>query len=158
VSILAFLSGTWFAITSGFLHAFGQFLPSWWLVQARNVALDGHAWGVRGWVTVLAQQSSRPERPGHIAETPTGFSAWHPAATCYPPRRLSSSARLNGQGFPNKNVTWERWLIANRTAIKMITVPTAGTTGIAEPRLIHTDCLTRSHPAPLLPKTPTGPA
>jgi ABC-2 type transport system permease protein len=54
VSILAFLSGTWFAITSGFLHAFGQFLPSWWLVQARDVALDGHAWGVRGWITVAA--------------------------------------------------------------------------------------------------------
>jgi ABC-2 type transport system permease protein len=54
VSILAFLSGTWFAITSGFLHAFGQFLPSWWLVQARNVALDGHAWGARGWITVAA--------------------------------------------------------------------------------------------------------
>ena len=54
VSILAFLSGTWFAITSGFLHAFGQFLPSWWLVQARDMALDGHAWGPRGWTTVLA--------------------------------------------------------------------------------------------------------
>ncbi|HEY4451777.1 MAG TPA: ABC transporter permease [Solirubrobacteraceae bacterium] len=54
VSILAFLSGTWFAITSGFLHAFGQFLPSWWLVQARNVALDGHGWSARGWVTVAA--------------------------------------------------------------------------------------------------------
>ena len=54
VSILAFLSGTWFAITSGFLHAFGQFLPSWWLVQARDVALDGQAWSTRGWVTVAA--------------------------------------------------------------------------------------------------------
>jgi ABC-2 type transport system permease protein len=52
VSILAFLSGTWFAITSGFLYTFGQFLPSWWLVQARDVALDGHAWGARGWITV----------------------------------------------------------------------------------------------------------
>jgi ABC-2 type transport system permease protein len=52
VSILAFLSGTWFAITSGFLHAFGQFLPSWWLVQARTVALDGHGWSARGWITV----------------------------------------------------------------------------------------------------------
>ncbi len=54
VSILAFLSGTWFAINSGFLHAFGQFLPSWWLVQARTVALDGHSWGARGWITVAA--------------------------------------------------------------------------------------------------------
>jgi ABC-2 type transport system permease protein len=54
VSILAFLSGTWFAITSGFLHTFGQFLPSWWLVQARNVALDGQGWSARGWITVTA--------------------------------------------------------------------------------------------------------
>lgn len=52
VSILAFLGGAWFAITSGFLHAFGQFLPSWWLVQARNVALDGEGWSARGWITV----------------------------------------------------------------------------------------------------------
>jgi ABC-2 type transport system permease protein len=54
VSILAFLSGTWFPITSGFLHSFGQFLPSWWLVQARNVALDGQGWDARGWITVAA--------------------------------------------------------------------------------------------------------
>jgi ABC-2 type transport system permease protein len=54
ISILAFLSGTWFPITSGFLHSFGQFLPSWWLVQARNVALDGQGWDARGWVTVAA--------------------------------------------------------------------------------------------------------
>ena len=52
VSILAFLSGTWFAITGGFLHAFGQFLPSWWLVQARTVALNGQGWSARGWITV----------------------------------------------------------------------------------------------------------
>jgi ABC-2 type transport system permease protein len=54
ISILAFVSGTWFPITSGFLHSFGQFLPSWWLVQARNVALDGQGWDARGWVTVAA--------------------------------------------------------------------------------------------------------
>jgi ABC-2 type transport system permease protein len=54
VSILAFVSGAWFAITGGFLYTFGQFLPSWWLVQARNVALDGHGWSTRGWVTVAA--------------------------------------------------------------------------------------------------------
>jgi ABC-2 type transport system permease protein len=52
VSILAFLSGTWFPISGGFLHAFGQFLPSWWLVQARTVALNGHGWDTRGWITV----------------------------------------------------------------------------------------------------------
>jgi ABC-2 type transport system permease protein len=54
ISILAFVSGTWFPITSGFLHSFGQFLPSWWLVQARDVALDGQGWDARGWVTVAA--------------------------------------------------------------------------------------------------------
>ncbi len=54
VSILAFLGGTWFPITNGFLHALGQFLPSWWLVQASHVALGGQAWGARGWLTVAA--------------------------------------------------------------------------------------------------------
>jgi ABC-2 type transport system permease protein len=54
VSILAFLGGTWFPITSGFLRTLGQFLPSWWLVQASHVALDGHGWGARGWATVAA--------------------------------------------------------------------------------------------------------
>lgn len=52
VSILAFLGGTWFPVTSGFLHSLGPFLPSWWLVQASHVALNGHGWGARGWITV----------------------------------------------------------------------------------------------------------
>jgi ABC-2 type transport system permease protein len=54
VSILAFVSGAWFPITHGFLYDFGQFLPSWWLVQARDVVLHGHGWSTRGWVTVAA--------------------------------------------------------------------------------------------------------
>ena len=54
VSILAFLGGTWFPITSGFLHTLGPFLPSWWLVQASHVALNGHGWSARGWITVAA--------------------------------------------------------------------------------------------------------
>ena len=54
VSILAFLGGTWFPITNGFLHTLGPFLPSWWLVQASHVALDGQGWGARGWITVAA--------------------------------------------------------------------------------------------------------
>jgi hypothetical protein len=90
VSILAFLSGTWFAITSGFLHGFGQFLPSWWLVQARNVALDGHAWGARGWITVAAwTRFSLPAQPGHIVETRPGFSPPRSATTgkCPSPTR-----------------------------------------------------------------------
>ncbi|MDQ6605373.1 MAG: ABC transporter permease [Actinomycetota bacterium] len=54
VSLLAFLSGTWFPITNGFLHTLGQFLPSWWLVQASHIAVNGHGWGARGWITILA--------------------------------------------------------------------------------------------------------
>jgi ABC-2 type transport system permease protein len=54
VSLLAFLGGTWFPITSGFLHTLGQLLPSWWIVQAGHVALGAHAWGNRGWITVIA--------------------------------------------------------------------------------------------------------
>jgi len=54
VSLLAFLGGTWFPITGGFLHSLGQLLPSWWLVQAGHVALGGPAWGNRGWITVAA--------------------------------------------------------------------------------------------------------
>ena len=54
VSLLAFLGGTWFPVTNGFLHTLGPFLPSWWLVQASHVALDGRGWGTRGWITVAA--------------------------------------------------------------------------------------------------------
>jgi ABC-2 type transport system permease protein len=53
VTILAFIGGTWFPVTSGFLHAVGQFVPSYWLVQASHVALGGHAWGMRGFADVL---------------------------------------------------------------------------------------------------------
>ncbi len=44
---------------------------------------------------------------------------------------------------------WEHWLVANRIAITTITIPVAVTTGVAEPRLIHADCLHRSGPTPL---------
>jgi ABC-2 type transport system permease protein len=53
VSLLAIVSGTWFPVTSGFLHDLGQFLPSYWLVQAGRVSIDGHPWGVLGWAVVL---------------------------------------------------------------------------------------------------------
>jgi ABC-2 type transport system permease protein len=52
VSLLALVSGTWFPVTHGFLHDVGQFLPSYWLVQAGHVATGGHAWGVTGWLVV----------------------------------------------------------------------------------------------------------
>jgi ABC-2 type transport system permease protein len=53
VSLLAVFSGTWFPAT-GFLHTVGQWLPSYWLVQAGRVTLEGHGWGARGWAVVLA--------------------------------------------------------------------------------------------------------
>jgi ABC-2 type transport system permease protein len=53
VSLLAIISGTWFPVTSGFLHDIGQFLPSYWLVQAGRSSLPGHAWGAMGWAVVL---------------------------------------------------------------------------------------------------------
>jgi ABC-2 type transport system permease protein len=52
VSLFAFLGGTWFPITSGFLLHLGELLPSWWLVQASHVALGAPAWGAKGWVVV----------------------------------------------------------------------------------------------------------
>ncbi len=52
VSLMAILSGTWFPAT-GFLHTVGQWLPSYWLVQAGRVTLEGHGWGTQGWVVVI---------------------------------------------------------------------------------------------------------
>jgi ABC-2 type transport system permease protein len=54
VSLLAFLGGVWFPITGGFFHDLGQYLPSWWLVQASHVALGGHSWPAKGWVVMAA--------------------------------------------------------------------------------------------------------
>lgn len=54
VTLLAFAGGTWFPVTSGVLHAVGQFLPSYWLVQAARVPVHSQPWGARGWVTVIA--------------------------------------------------------------------------------------------------------
>ena len=53
VSLLALVSGTWFPVTHGFLHDVGQFLPSYWLVQAGRVAEQGHTWSGLGWAVVL---------------------------------------------------------------------------------------------------------
>ncbi|WP_445152502.1 ABC transporter permease [Baekduia sp. Peel2402] len=51
-AVLALVSGTWFPVTSGFLHDFGQALPSYWLVQAGRVPLGGEAWSATGWLVV----------------------------------------------------------------------------------------------------------
>jgi ABC-2 type transport system permease protein len=53
VSLLAVVSGTWFPITHGFLHDVGQVLPSYWLVQAGRVSLDGHPWSGLAWAVVI---------------------------------------------------------------------------------------------------------
>jgi len=53
VAILAFLSGTWFPLTHGFLYDIGQYLPGYWIVQAGHIAVGGHAWGAQGWVVVI---------------------------------------------------------------------------------------------------------
>ncbi|HEX4033418.1 MAG TPA: ABC transporter permease [Solirubrobacteraceae bacterium] len=53
VSLLAFIGGTWFPVT-GFLHTVGQYVPSYWLVQAAHIAVGGTGWGTRGWVVVVA--------------------------------------------------------------------------------------------------------
>ena len=54
VSLLAVVSGTWFPVTHGFLHDVGQFLPSYWLVQAARVSVRGHGWGAMGWTVIVA--------------------------------------------------------------------------------------------------------
>jgi ABC-2 type transport system permease protein len=51
-AVLALVSGTWFPVTSGFLHDVGQALPSYWLVQAGRVPLGGSAWSATGWLVV----------------------------------------------------------------------------------------------------------
>jgi ABC-2 type transport system permease protein len=52
VSLLALVSGTWFPVTHGFLHDLGQWLPSYWLVQAGHTAIGGSAWGMKGWLVI----------------------------------------------------------------------------------------------------------
>jgi ABC-2 type transport system permease protein len=52
VSLLALISGTWFPVTHGFLHDIGQCFPSYWLVRAGRLPVDGHAWGTTGWLVV----------------------------------------------------------------------------------------------------------
>jgi ABC-2 type transport system permease protein len=53
-AILAFLSGTWFPLTRGFLRDVGQYNPGYWIVQASHIAIGGHGWGTKGWVVVAA--------------------------------------------------------------------------------------------------------
>ncbi|HEX4109698.1 MAG TPA: ABC transporter permease [Solirubrobacteraceae bacterium] len=53
ISLFAFLGGTWFPLSHhGFFFQLGRLLPSYWLVQASHVSLQGGGWGARGWVTI----------------------------------------------------------------------------------------------------------
>jgi ABC-2 type transport system permease protein len=54
LAILAFLAGTWFPLSHGFLYDVGQWLPGYWIVQASHISLHGPAWGTQGWVVVFA--------------------------------------------------------------------------------------------------------
>lgn len=54
VSLLALVSGTWFPVTDGFMHAVAEGLPSYWVVQASHVSLGDGGWGVTGWAVVGA--------------------------------------------------------------------------------------------------------
>lgn len=54
VSLLAFLGGTWFPITSGALYDIAQGLPSYWINQASHIATGGSAWGAEGWAIMAA--------------------------------------------------------------------------------------------------------
>ena len=54
-ALLSILGGTWFPIPSdGVLHVVAQILPSYWLVQASQVALGGRGWDGLGWAVMIA--------------------------------------------------------------------------------------------------------
>ena len=54
-ALLAFLGGVWFPLGKhGALHAIGQALPSYWLVQAAHVGIGGGGWGAKGWIVLAA--------------------------------------------------------------------------------------------------------
>ena len=54
-ALLSILGGTWFPIPSeGLLHVIAQILPSYWLVQASQVALGGRGWDSLGWAVMIA--------------------------------------------------------------------------------------------------------
>jgi ABC-2 type transport system permease protein len=53
VAILAFLSGTWFPLTHGFLYDVGQYQPGYWIVQASHIAVHGRGWGTKAWVVTV---------------------------------------------------------------------------------------------------------
>jgi ABC-2 type transport system permease protein len=54
-ALFAFLGGVWFPLAHhGALHAIGQALPSYWLVQAARVGDGGPGWGIHAYVVLAA--------------------------------------------------------------------------------------------------------
>jgi ABC-2 type transport system permease protein len=54
-ALFAFLGGVWFPLQQhGALHAIGQALPSYWLVQAAHVGDGGAGWGMHAYVVIAA--------------------------------------------------------------------------------------------------------
>ena len=51
-ALFAFLGGTWFPITDGFLRHLGELLPSYWIVQAGRTGVGGPSWSGKGWAVV----------------------------------------------------------------------------------------------------------
>jgi ABC-2 type transport system permease protein len=52
--LLGFLGGVWFPLGDGVMGDIAQALPSFWLVQASHVSLDGAGWSRTGWLVVAA--------------------------------------------------------------------------------------------------------
>jgi ABC-2 type transport system permease protein len=52
--LLGFLGGVWFPLGDGVLRDIAEALPSFWLVQASHVSLDGAGWSRTGWLVVAA--------------------------------------------------------------------------------------------------------
>lgn len=53
VALLAIFSGTWYPVTHGLAYRIGQYLPSYWLVQAGRSSQPGHAWTTTAWAVVI---------------------------------------------------------------------------------------------------------
>jgi ABC-2 type transport system permease protein len=65
-SLFALLGGAWGPVAGGgVLRTISECLPSYWLVQAGHIALDGGLWPARGWLVVglwtvaFARQAAR---------------------------------------------------------------------------------------------------
>jgi len=54
-ALFALLGGAWgpIATNGGFLHALVQLLPSYWLVQAGHIAVNGGPWPAKAWAVLI---------------------------------------------------------------------------------------------------------